>query len=102
MCRKARVPALGRITVTVVYDPPDGRYRDPDNLAASAKALIDGCAHVILPHYGKTRRAADDSRHVARVSLEIGPEPFPRGRLRMIITELAAAAPGDEAQAGAA
>lgn len=90
MTRKAKVPQLRRITFTVVYDPPDGRYRDADNLAPTGKALLDGAALVILPLYGGKKRVVpgDDSRHVARVSLEIGPEPFPRGRLRMVITEV--------------
>lgn len=87
---KAKVPKLDRITVTVVYDPPDGRHRDADNLGPTVKALLDGMALAILPSYGGKRRVVpgDDSRHVARVSLEIGPETFPRGRLRMIITEV--------------
>ena len=94
MTRKAGVPQLEYVEFTVIYDPPDGRHRDPDNLVASAKAAIDGAAWVVLPHYGKRRPiAGDDSRHVARVSCEIGPEPFPRGRLRMIITELRRGAP---------
>jgi hypothetical protein len=90
MTRKAKVPQLRRITFAVVYDPPDGRYRDADNLAPTGKALLDGVALVILPLYGGKQRVVpgDDSRHVARVSLEIGPEPVPRGRLRMVITEV--------------
>jgi hypothetical protein len=90
------VPRLERIRVTVLYDPPpDGRHRDADNLAPTGKALLDGVALAVLPSYGRRRIVpGDDSRHVARVSFEIGPEPFPRGRLRMIITELP---PGGEA-----
>ena len=86
----AKVPKLNRVTVAVVYDPPDGRHRDADNLGPTLKAVIDGIAIAVLPAYSGKRRAVpgDDSRHVARVSLEIGPEPFPRGRLRVVITEV--------------
>jgi hypothetical protein len=89
MTRKAKVPRLERVHVTVVYDPPDGRHRDADNLSPSGKALVDGFALVALPAYGKRGQVpGDDSRHVAGVLYEIGPETFPRGRLRMIITDL--------------
>lgn len=86
MCRRAKVPRLRRVRVTVVYDPPPvRRWRDADNIAQSAKPLIDGMRiSGVVPD--------DNSQHVLAVTCMIGAEPFPRGRLRMIITDMGAAA----------
>jgi hypothetical protein len=97
MIRLARVPQLERVGVTVVYDPPpDWRDHDPDNVAASAKPIIDamrppGPRRVggRIIRFGREGYvlAGDDSGHVAWVTCMIG-DPFPRGRLRVVITEL--------------
>jgi hypothetical protein len=100
MIRRARVPQLDRIGVTVVYDPPDRRDRDADNLALSAKALVDAMrppgprkvgGRVVRVSRDGYVLAGDDSSHVAWVTCMIG-DPFPRGRLRVIVTELRAGA----------
>ncbi len=78
----AKVPRLERVSVVVEYQPRDRRHRDADNIAASAKALIDGLrAGKILPE--------DDSRHVTEVTCRIG-EPYPLGRLVLHLTEVTA------------
>jgi crossover junction endodeoxyribonuclease RusA len=76
----AKVPALDRVTITVEYQPPDRRRRDPGNLAATGKPLIDGLvAGGMLPD--------DDSGHVASERYEIGPL-YPRGRLVLHVREI--------------
>lgn len=77
-----RVPRLDRISVTVVYDPPDRRRRDPDNLALTVKALVDAAvaSKIIVD---------DDSSHVAWAHAEIGGQVYPKGRLRLVIREVA-------------
>lgn len=91
MVLKAKLPRLQRVTVTVVYDPPDRRHRDADNLAPTLKALVDGLVASGRIGAGVPLRPGqgDDSRYVAAVTMEIGPEPYPRGRLRLIICEVA-------------
>lgn len=83
MILNARVPRLRRVEITAVYDPPDRRQRDPDNIAASLKPCVDALvAARVIP--------SDDSRYVTSVRCEIGAQVYPRGRLRLIIREVAA------------
>jgi hypothetical protein len=84
MTVSAKVPRLERIGVRVLYDPPDRRRRDHDNLAATLKPLIDGivAAGVV---------GDDDTGHVAPPRCEITGTVYPRGRLRIVITEAGAA-----------
>jgi len=80
MIRNARVPALSRVTVLLVFDPPDRRRRDADNLAGALKACCDAMvAAGVVPD--------DSSRYVARASCEISETIRPGGRVRFIITE---------------
>jgi Holliday junction resolvase RusA-like endonuclease len=82
MALQARVPALQRAEITVEYQPPGSRRRDPDNLAPAGKACIDGLvAAGVLPD--------DNSSHVAGVRYEIGPV-HPPGRLVIRVRELEA------------
>ena len=82
-----KIPRLERVSIVAEYQPGDLRHRDPDNIAASAKALIDGLrAAKVLPE--------DDSRYVAEVTCRIGPL-YPKGRIVLHLTEVAAA--GDAA-----
>lgn len=75
-----KVPAFQRAEITVTYQPPDKRRRDPDNLAPTGKAAIDGLVLAgILPD--------DNSKHVAAVRYEIGPV-HPRGRIVIRIREI--------------
>ena len=75
------------MSVLVVYDPPpDWRDRDPDNIAASVKPLVDalrppktvkaGARWVRVTSRAGYVLADDDSAHVAWVTCMIG-QPFP-------------------------
>lgn len=80
MLKNARIPRLERVTVRVVYDPPDRRPRDPDNLGPTVKPLVDAIvAAGILP--------SDTSAHVLWAHAEIGLDMRKPSRLRIIITE---------------
>lgn len=89
--KKCRVPQLGPATVEVFYHPPAGRgplcsarIHDADNIAPTAKALIDGIAQSgVWPR--------DSAQHVRRVSYEFGPKSK-RGQVVMRITEVATSA----------
>lgn len=84
LAKRARIPVLERVSITVEYQPPPlARRRDADNFSPSAKYMIDGLVDAnVLPD--------DNARHVSRVSYEFG-DPFPKGRLVMHIEEV----PGD-------
>jgi hypothetical protein len=92
-----KVPRMERVSILAEYQPPpDGRRRDADNPIASVKALIDGIV--------KAGVLADDEcpRYVTSVTCRIG-EPYPRGRLVLVLTEVPAAgegSPGHEAWRG--
>lgn len=74
-------PRLQRAAITVEYRPPDRRRRDPDNLAPTGKAAIDGLVLAgVLPD--------DNSDHVTAVRYQIGPV-FPRGRIILHVREVA-------------
>jgi Holliday junction resolvase RusA-like endonuclease len=76
---QAKLPRLERVAITVEYQPPDKRRRDPDNYAATGKPLIDGLVIAgILPD--------DNSAHVTDVHFTIGPV-HPRGRVIIRIRE---------------
>lgn len=80
MARAAKAPPLQRAEVTVTYEPPDRRRRDPDNLAPTGKAAIDGLVLAgVLPD--------DSAAHVAGVRYQIGP-PHPRGRVIIRVLEI--------------
>lgn len=82
MALKQKVPRLERVSVIVEYRPPDRRHRDPDNIAPSGKAAIDGIvAAGCLP--------GDDRRYVKATAFTIG-EPFPKGQLTLYLIEEAA------------
>jgi hypothetical protein len=86
VARKAKVPRLERIRIAVYYDPPDRRHRDHDNLFATAKHLSDGIVKAgVVPD--------DTPEYVVPGRCEITGVIVPRGRLRMVITEV----PGGEA-----
>jgi len=78
------VPHLERASIVVEYQPPDRRHRDADNAGtASGKACIDGIV---------AAGVLDDDecpRYVSDVRYTIGPV-FPRGRLVLHVTEVAA------------
>ena len=78
------IPHLERASIAVEYQPPDRRHRDADNAGtASGKACIDGIV---------AAGVLDDDecpRYVTDVRYTIGPV-FPRGRLVLHVTEVAA------------
>jgi crossover junction endodeoxyribonuclease RusA len=90
MALKEKIPPLERASIVVEYQPRDSRDTDPDNVPpASGKPCIDGLvAAGVLPD--------DNARYVTDVSGKIGPK-FPRGRLVLHITEVAAATGGEAA-----
>lgn len=58
LARSVKLPtAAERAKVTLIYNPPDKRRRDTDNLFATLKPCLDG-----LIDYGLT--ADDDSTHI--------------------------------------
>ena len=83
MALQARTPRLERADITITYQPPDRRRRDPDNLAPSGKACIDGIVLAgVLPD--------DNSAHVAAVHYTIG-AIYPRGRVVLHVREVVTA-----------
>lgn len=71
-----RLPVLWRPRVTVVYDPPSRRLLSPGILAETAGPLVEGLADAgVITGFG-----------AAEVSCLIGSEPFPGGRLRLLVT----------------
>ena len=90
MALKEKIPPLGRVSIVVEYQPRDSRDTDPDNVPpASGKPCIDGLvAAGVLPD--------DSQRYVAGVGGVIGPK-FPRGRIVLYLTEVAAATGGEAA-----
>ena len=81
LARQAKIPPLERIRVTVLFDPPDRRKRDHDNLWPVAKHLTDGLVIAgVVPN--------DTPEYVAPGHVEVTGTVHPRGRLRMIITDL--------------
>ena len=90
---KAKPAYLERVNVTLVYDPPNpSRDRDPDNLSPTLKPVIDGItlAGKIGKHIPGRRGSGDDARYVVHAGCEISDQPYPRGRLRVIICEVTA------------
>ncbi len=79
----AKIPRLDRVSIMAVYEPPDRRNRDADNLAMAAKAAIDGIAAAGVVE-------GDWSAHVTEVICRIG-ERYPKGRLVVHITEVTGA-----------
>jgi crossover junction endodeoxyribonuclease RusA len=84
MALKAKAPHLQRAEITVEYQPPDKRRRDPDNLAPTGKAALDGLVLAgVLPD--------DDARHVTVVRYTIG-QPYrdlhKRGRIILHVREI--------------
>jgi crossover junction endodeoxyribonuclease RusA len=75
-----KIPRMEHVSIVAEYQPGDLRRRDPDNIAASVKVVIDALrAARKLPQ--------DDSRHVTGVTCRIGPL-HPKGRLVIYLTEI--------------
>jgi len=83
LAAQQRIPRLQRAHIAAVYQPPDRRRRDPANWYPSFKACIDGIVSDagVLPN--------DDADHLDGPDMRLG-EPYPRGRLVLIITEVTA------------
>jgi len=79
LARKARIPRLEAVHVTVIYYPPDNRKRDSSNvLFYSSKAGLDGCTDAKI--------WSDDNDKVVR-SLTLIPGDYivPKGQMVIII-----------------
>lgn len=84
LAKAAKIPALERCSVLLVYGPRDTRTRDPLNLVQTLKAVEDGLVRAgVVP---------DDNplyvESVMPVVLEKGPANSRGGRLWVMVTEL--------------
>lgn len=85
MARKAKIPTLDKVTITVVYHPNAKRRLDPHNWYPTVKAAIDGIVRAgVLPD--------DDHTHLLGVDIILG-DPVPGSQLVLHITPLPAARP---------
>jgi hypothetical protein len=80
MARYRRIPRLTRARIDAIYEPPDSRRRDAGNWYPTFKAQIDGLVDAGV-------LADDDHTHLDGPHMYIG-DPFPKGRVVLIITEL--------------
>jgi hypothetical protein len=83
LAKAAGIPPLERARVVVEYQPPRvSRRRDLDNVAtASGKPAIGGALT-------DARVLADDSpQYLTEITYRLG-EPYPSGRLVLVITEV--------------
>ena len=84
MALQAKIPRLERVAVTVEYQPRDLRHYDAENTCApSGKACLDGIVAAGV--------LEDDEcpRYVTGIWCTIG-QPYPKGRLVLHLTEIAA------------
>lgn len=84
LAREAKIPALRRCSVLLVYGPRDRRVRDPLNLVQTLKAVEDGLVRAGVvpddnPLYVESRMP---------VVLEPGPPNSRGGRLWVAVEEL--------------
>lgn len=78
MARNAKIPALDRVTITVVYHPAAKRRLDPHNWYPTIKAAIDGLVRAgVLPD--------DDHTHLLGVDIVLG-DPVPGSQFELRIT----------------
>lgn len=80
MARYLKIPRLERARITCLYEPPDSRRRDAGNWYPTFKAQIDGLVDAGV-------LADDDHTRVDGPHMYIS-DPFPMGRIVLIITEL--------------
>ena len=80
MARYLKIPRLARARITCLYEPPDARRRDAGNWYPTFKAHVDGLVDAGVV-------ADDDHTRVDGPHMYIG-DPFPKGRIVLIITEL--------------
>ena len=85
MARQQKIPHLYRARIVVEYQPPcTSRRRDAENIPApSGKHAIDGLVDA------KVLTDDECPRYVEKIEHLIG-EPYPRGRLVLHVTEVAA------------
>jgi crossover junction endodeoxyribonuclease RusA len=83
MARHRKIPRLDRARIDGIYQPPPkSRRRDAGNWYPTYKAQIDGLVDAGV-------FADDDHTRVDGPHMSIG-DPFPRGRIVLVITELQA------------
>ena len=75
LAKKAKIPYLDVVSVTVIYYPPDNRKRDSSNvLFYSRKAALDGCTDAKI--------WSDDNDKVVRsLTLIPGDHVVPKGQM---------------------
>ena len=94
LARKQRIPQVERADILVTYLPPprlrrlrhplaSERVDDPDALAPTGKALIDGLTQAGV-------FVSDNRKHVRRVAYELLEGSCPRGQVLLHITEVPA------------
>lgn len=78
LARQQHIPRLASLTYALVYEPPDKRRRDSDNISPNVKPLIDGLVAAGV--------LADDNFRLAKFGgCSIG-APHPKGRLILCLT----------------
>lgn len=78
--RAARIPAVSRVSVQLVYVPRDNRRRDTDNLVATLKAVADAVVDVgVVPD--------DTPAYMSKPEPIIRPANPKDPHLRVVITE---------------
>ncbi|HEX5565837.1 MAG TPA: hypothetical protein VFY14_02670 [Streptomyces sp.] len=80
MARYLKIPRLERARITCLYEPPDTRRRDAGNWYPTFKAQIDGLVDAGV-------LADDDYTRLDGPHMYIS-DPWPKGRIVLIITEL--------------
>lgn len=89
LARQQKIPRLASAEIELIYQPPDKRRRDEDNLTPTAKPLIDGLVAAGV--------FADDNHRIVNFKgCTIG-EPFPQGRLVLVLNGVLAREAADVA-----
>jgi crossover junction endodeoxyribonuclease RusA len=83
LARRERIPTLEHFTVVLHYAPRVKRVRDPENLTASVKPLVDG---LVKAHVAR----GDDPRYYTPTTPVIHGATGEPGRLWLVVLDLAA------------
>jgi hypothetical protein len=86
LAKSRKIPALDRISVTLVYWPGNNTVHDADNMSLTIKPLIDGLRKAgVVPD--------DRGRHVAQVAMRVieradDPEDRADARMALVVRAL--------------
>lgn len=83
LARKERIPTLQQFTAVLHYAPRVKRIRDPQNLEAALKPLVDG---LVVAHVAP----GDDPRYYTPTTPAIHGATGEPGRLWLVVLDLAA------------